>query len=307
MVVNHSRYLESPEQAAKSLWIASDRNNAANGSLMRTHPLGIICLGSTRAEAYQTAMDYSLISHTDPRCVVSCCISTALIRSILRGEVSTESDVDEVVEDAYAWVSSHPKAGETWDFSDMEPLLDRAEFERHAYAGSLKDLQLDDSRTMGYVYKALGAALLTLRKATRIPVTTPDVFGALIEELIMEGGDADTNACVAGALLGCWTGFTALTPQWRDGLAHKDWLLVKVDYLCQTIGIFPGNYEGSSDPDTAFDGGRGLLDEDEMRTRENGLMGKVMLRMKARDDRRKYGEKRKDGTGKKGWEKWIRR
>jgi ADP-ribosylglycohydrolase len=305
-VITHQQYLDQPEQTAKKVWIASGRNNAANGSLMRTHPLGVICVASTRAKTYQIAMDYSLITHSDPRCVVSCCVSTALIRGILRGEVTTEGDVEELIEDAYAWVSSHPKSGETWDCSEFEPLLDREEFERHAYAHSLEELQLDDSRTMGYVYKALGAALLTLRKAIQWPVAShPDVFGALIEELVMQGGDADTNACIAGALLGSWTGFAALTPQWREGLVHRDWLLGKIDGMCRTVGIVPGEYKGSTDFDTAFDGGRGLLDQDELRAREHKFMEFVMLKMKLRDDQRKDGEKgsekRKDGE--KGSEK----
>ncbi|KAA8912409.1 ADP-ribosylglycohydrolase-domain-containing protein [Sphaerosporella brunnea] len=306
-VINHQLYRDAPVQAAKKLWVASDRTNAANGSLMRTHPLGVICVGNTRTMTYQTAMDYSLVTHTDPRCVVSCCISTALTRGILRGEVTTESGVEEIIEDAYAWVSSHPKAAETWDSSELQPLLDRGEFERHAYASSLDELQLDDSRTMGYVYKALGAALVTLRKAIHMPTTKPDAFGGLIEELVMQGGDADTNACIAGALLGCWTGFNSLTSQWRDGLAHSEWLLEKVDGLCQTVGIVPGEYKGSLDPHTAFDGGRGLLGEDELRAREKQLMEKILLNMKARDDERKGNEKRNAGSGRKGWDKLFKR
>ena len=58
-------------------------------------------------------------------------------------------------------------------------------------------------------------------------VTIPDngrlraqtaVFETLVTPLVMEGGDADTNACFAGALLGAYLGYKVLPPHWRDGL-----------------------------------------------------------------------------------------
>lgn len=39
-----------------------------------------------------------------------------------------------------------------------------------------------------------------------------------------QGGDADTNGAVAGALLGCKLGTSALPPSWVNELKHKDWL-----------------------------------------------------------------------------------
>ena len=39
-------------------------------------------------------------------------------------------------------------------------------------------------------------------------------FKQLINELVMEGGDSDTNAAVAGALLGCKIGYNQLPQDW---------------------------------------------------------------------------------------------
>jgi len=41
---------------------------------------------------------------------------------------------------------------------------------------------------------------------------------------IYQGGDADTTACVAGAMLGCKLGSDAIPASWKDKLLHKDWL-----------------------------------------------------------------------------------
>lgn len=40
----------------------------------------------------------------------------------------------------------------------------------------------------------------------------------------LTGGDADTNACVAGAMLGCKLGIEAIPESWKNKLKHKDWL-----------------------------------------------------------------------------------
>lgn len=48
---------------------------------------------------------------------------------------------------------------------------------------SLKDLQLDGQKSIGYTFKALGAGFYGLQKGTD--------FKKTITEVIMEGGDAD--------------------------------------------------------------------------------------------------------------------
>ncbi|KAI5857841.1 ADP-ribosylglycohydrolase-domain-containing protein [Tricharina praecox] len=281
-------FTTDPFAVAKAKWLESGRNNAANGSLMRTHPLGIICVGKTREETFEIAMEMSLVSHFDPRCAVACCIVTGLIRGILRGEVLCETDVDAVIEAAYSFVEARPK---TWDHPDPEfpdaQLLDREDFHRHIYAADLAALELDDRRKIGYVYKALGTAVVTLRRGIR-----GGNFKELIFELVMEGGDADTNACIAGAVLGSWTGFTDLPREWRDGLEHKEWMMGIVEKLCWTVGIVEGECKGSDDPDTAFDGGRGLFNEDQMRLREKTLVDHVYSKMLQRDMDRKAMEKK---------------
>jgi len=288
-VTEHKLFATDPSAASKTKWLDSSRKNAANGSLMRTHPLGIICVGKTRDETFEIAMEMSLVTHFDPRCAVSCCIVTALVRGILRGEVLRETDVDDIIEAAYSFIDARPNV---WDHPDPEspnkPLLDRKEFERHVYCAGLEALQLDDHYTMGYVYKALGAAVVTLRRGMR-----GDGFRELILELVMEGGDADTNACIAGAVMGSWSGFAILPREWRDGLKHRDWMMGIVEKLCCTIGIVEGEYKGSDDPDTAFDGGRGLLSEQDMKQREKAFVHSIYAKMQIRDANKKAAEKEK--------------
>ena len=60
---------------------------------------------------------------------------------------------------------------------------------------------------------------------TCVPVfQATTVCSSLVLFLILQGGDADTNGAVAGALLGCKLGSSALPPTWLKGLKHKGWL-----------------------------------------------------------------------------------
>lgn len=51
----------------------------------------------------------SRTTHVGPRCVFVCCVSTALIRGVLRGEVTKEADVDVLMQQAYEWVAAQNK------------------------------------------------------------------------------------------------------------------------------------------------------------------------------------------------------
>lgn len=267
---------------------------------MRTHPLGIICLPFTREKTYQTARDYSRISHADPRCVLSCCVSTALISAMLKGEIETEIDVDEVLEDALHWVSHEYKP----DPDGNESLMDQTEFRRHVYAKTLTELQLDDSQKMGYVYKCLGTAILCLRLAIRAPKTSMTTFESIITDLVLEGGDADTNACSAGALLGAWFGYSKLPHHWREGLMYRDWLVEKVDCLCRVVGITEGSYRGAEDSDTQTDEERGRLPKETLYAREMTLMTKIFEKEKERKEKQ---ESEKNMLGKRSKPSYVAR
>lgn len=198
---------------------------------MRTHPLGIICLPFTLEETFRTAANMSRTTNVDPRCVLSCCVCT-LVRVIIRGEVLTEECVNVLARKAYEWVSRQEELldpggddGIIMPESSCEGLLDLKEFEPHVHAKTLVELQLDDSRAMGYVYKCLGAAILTLRFGIRRASQAPSIdntFEFLLTDLVLYGGDADINAAVTGGLLGSLVGYSRLPSNWANGIAHRE-------------------------------------------------------------------------------------
>lgn len=267
-VAGNSRFLQDSLKCATIRWFDSHRNAAPNGSLMRTHPIGVIGVNLTEEQTWRLSVDVGRTTHVDPRCVVACCISVGLIRQLLRGQIETEKDMDAAIERAYEWVQKqfdimnpHPSAGLTE--GQIRRHLERQEFEKHVYAQTLEELQLDDQSKMGYVYKCLGSAVLLLRLAiqrtSRASIAVSmigkaQIFEKLIVELIMEGGDADTNGAAAGALLGAYLGYANLPSHWKLGLAHNEWLMTKTERLSIAVGVNRGYLR--SEKDEAADGGK---------------------------------------------------
>lgn len=54
--------------------------------------------------------------------------------------------------------------------------------------------------------------------------TSGQLFRKVLNELVLAGGDADTNGAVAGALLGCRLGFSQLPAEWIAGMPYSSWL-----------------------------------------------------------------------------------
>ena len=318
----HPKFLSDPGAVALELWIRSGRRAAANGSLMRTHPLGVMALPLSQDEAFAQAARLSRTTHPDPRCLVACCAAVGLVRGIVRGEVRGESEVDAMLEAAFQYVATRPELcnpgtedGDNHDDEAVEEvhdneLLSYAEFSEHVHAEQFVGLQLDDSMKMGYVYKCLGAGVLALRQAIRSTVAglafpppiisasaakdTPEpdkfsmgVFEDIITELTMCGGDADTNCCVAGAFIGAWVGYQGLPAHWVGGLAHKDWLLKKSERLSQLIGVMEldEDDQGNEDPDTAPDGGKPEMTREELEKRDADFVHDMLTRAAARNEK----------------------
>jgi hypothetical protein len=290
-VVLDKEFLSHPTETAFKYWEKSGRNVAANGSLMRTSPIGIICLNRTEEETFQEAIRMGAITHADPRCALSVATASALVRALCKEEIKNEKDVDELLERAWAFVTT------TASMSSPElSSLDKLEFQKHAYAKTLESLVLCDGG-MGYVYKCLGSGIWCLRQV----LTGQETFKSAMIKLVMCGGDADTNGVVAGAFMGAYCGWKSLPAEWRDGMEHEAWYREKIDGLCMRAGLVQGNYDVGADRDTEVDGGRGFLSEGEMKKRETELVEKILMADKARRDASKA---KKKSESKKRWKFW---
>lgn len=275
-VVSDENYLDDPVGVATKAWIKGGCKDAPNGSLMRTHPIGVIGIRLSEEQTWKLAIDVGHTTHVDPRCSVSCCILVALIRGLLRGDITTTEDVDACIERAYAFVLASPAlmnpGNEKVQTVDVKGRLHRADFEHYAYATDLEDLALDEPEKIGYVYKCLGSAIWALRMAIRpssrvnpaisLIRHTPDIFEDLTTRLVLEGGDADTNAAAASAVLGAYVGYSRLPAIWTKGLSHSSFLYRKSQRLVKALGVL------GAVPELDLDGNEAILADGESRERE---------------------------------------
>ena len=79
---------------------------------------------------------------------------------------------------------------------------------------------MDDEKSMEYTLRTLGAALWAYWHATS--------YKEGILKIVLSGGDADTNAAVAGAILGAKFGIDQIPEEWRNGLLYASMLYNKV-------------------------------------------------------------------------------
>jgi len=211
-VVSQKDFETEPHACAVKVWEQMLKQGAANGAVMRTSILGVPSFHEVGTVVYNTR-NICKATHPDPRCLASCVFVTTAIAMMLQGQ---PCDGD-LMENAYS-MGCQEVTGEK----------DRQEYFLHTHAKSLQELQLD-MQPIGYTLKCLGSGVYCLKNGSN--------FKLAINELVMEGGDSDTNASVAGALLGCKFGFSQLPQDWLMGLHQKEWLNEKVDRLLGLLGL----------------------------------------------------------------------
>ena len=168
-------------QAARA---AASHESQSNGALMRAAPIGIAA-GSVEQAAAWSALDCRL-THPHPVCVAASAAFTAAIAAGIAGAVPRA--MAEVARNAAARVPGG------------EPVSERLAEAAAGRGPARFDLQ------QGWV-------LTAFQNAFRHLLHTGDAEQALIETA-GEGGDADTNAAITGALLGAAFGRDALPRHW---------------------------------------------------------------------------------------------
>jgi ADP-ribosyl-[dinitrogen reductase] hydrolase len=163
--------------------------SAGNGSVMYCAPLGV-AYANRAEELHDLAPALSALTHWDGRCRTACRAVTLAVAALVRGERGEPAVRAALgaVEDA--------EGGE-----ELAHLVDAAGTERPI-----------DGPDRGFCLFTAGVAL---RAAAQ---ERPFEEGLL--EVVALGGDTDTNAAVAGALLGALHGQGALPPAWLARLAQ---------------------------------------------------------------------------------------
>jgi ADP-ribosylglycohydrolase len=144
----------------------------------------------------ECAANICRLTHYDPRCVGSCAIVSLLIHALVYDEdnFSYHRIVD---------------VGQKYD-SRIREYIDLS------LNTDIAALELQDWDSVGYTLKTLAAGLWAYWNAK--------TFEEGLLSVVRAGGDADTNAAVACAILGAKFGFKAIPNEYVDGLIYKEQL-----------------------------------------------------------------------------------
>lgn len=205
-VVSHPNFLEDPYKCSYEIWKESERESAANGAIMRTSIIGAFEFWNYDNVISNTAK-IAKVTHWDPRCVGSCIITTLLIANLINeNRILTLKDLIEI--------------GDKYDNRMIYYIEQAAQ-------SDIRNLHLDEEGVIGYTLLALSAGLWAYFHAK-------DFEKGLIS-VINEGGDADTNGCIAGSILGAKFGYNSIPKHLIDGLKHKDLLEEKFNKFVELI------------------------------------------------------------------------
>ncbi len=165
----------------------SNSGSQANGSLMRVSPLGIFAHGRAPVEVAGLARLDAGLTHPHPACGdATAAFAVAVAHAVAHGDGARA-----------AWLAALEWARTASAHGPVLQALERAE-------SAAPDC---DGANQGWVLIALQNAFFELLHAASLEEG--------VVRTVRRGGDTDTNAAIAGALLGAVHGRDAVPDQWR--------------------------------------------------------------------------------------------
>lgn len=172
---------------------------AGNGSLMRCLPTALVVADPDRRR--RESMEISAITHDDPRCTVACAAYNDMVADLLAG-AAPGAAVEAGLSTADGLGAPDVAAAITTGRG-----LHPADLMRTGQTGLPDDAG-------GFVLDSLSLAVAAL--------LDPRPFAEVIVDIVGLGNDTDTNAAIAGGLLGARDGVAAIPPRWLATLEFQE-------------------------------------------------------------------------------------
>jgi ADP-ribosyl-[dinitrogen reductase] hydrolase len=181
-------------EAAKIVWESSSRFLAPNGALMRCAPIALARINDDEKLISETT-SIGLITHADPRSTDSCILYNLLLADLIRGIDYPIDEYKELIEN--------------------QTVKDTV--------SGLNSYDLQNLPNSGYVIDTIRIALWMLANC--------DSFEDTVITAVNLGGDADTNAAVAGALAGAKYGYSSFPSRLPDKLQQVERITLTADMM----------------------------------------------------------------------------
>ena len=194
----------TPEAARAVFERRGPEVSAGNGSVMYCAPLGVARARDPERLVVE-APALSKLTHWDERCATACLAVTLAVAALVRGEGPEATVVGAV-----------------------EAVVDLEGGEELEYlVGEAGRARAIDGPQMGFALFTAGIGLQVAGEGRGFEEGLRYVVGL--------GGDTDSNAAVAGALLGARHGRAAIPPDWRDRLADGEAIAAEADALAALV------------------------------------------------------------------------
>ncbi|RGP65248.1 ADP-ribosylglycohydrolase [Fusarium sporotrichioides] len=191
----------------------SGQGAAGNGSLMRCIPTGLF--QSDPEKIIEESQRISKITHDDKRCTISCAAYNTIASKLI-----DQVNVQEAIEAGLAVAGKlEGKQGVVYKAISLGEELNIAKMAQEGPSPRI--------RCSGYVLGSLSLAIAAVLDQRSLEDVVVDV--------VRIGHDTDTNAAIAGGLLGARDGAEAVPPRWRSVLQFGDEFEIKALELMRSI------------------------------------------------------------------------
>jgi ADP-ribosyl-[dinitrogen reductase] hydrolase len=216
-------------RACAKLWLgwSPERSgvwSAGNGPAMRAPILGV-CLGHDRERLKEFVRASTRMTHTDPKAE---CGALAVAWTAHRAAETRETsppDAAALVAEVRALLGAEPSAAKLLESLDTAERSLRSGRTTEEFAA---DLGLSRG-VSGYMYHTVPVAIYAFLRY-------PDDFRAAVQSCIRCGGDTDTVAAIAGALVGARVGKPGIPAEWLRGVIDWPRTIGWVEALAERVG-----------------------------------------------------------------------
>lgn len=202
------------------------QGSAGNGSLMRCIPTGLF---QTDPELLvKESQRISAITHNDPRCTIACAAYNTIVSALVVRGLSVE---DAVSAGERVAVSLEGGGGPVHGAMKLGRTI------------SLEDLADKGPRGVGFPGSCSGFVLDSLTLAVAAVLDDKRSLDRVLVDVVRVGMDTDTNAAIAGGLLGARDGEEAVLDEWKVLLQFGPEFRRLVDQLLTAQGVLPSYQE----------------------------------------------------------------
>tara|TARA_R110002153_G_scaffold273997_7_gene446503 strand:+ start:15173 stop:16291 length:1119 start_codon:yes stop_codon:yes gene_type:complete len=187
-------YLENPYT------VAAELNKSSAGSMRTNFPISYICFAGSTHNPPEIAAQFCKLTHPDPLCVAASVYYAVAINKLICG-----IPIADVMDEAAKYAGMDAQTTQT----AVTKLINTG------FTKSLSSFDLStDTNSIEKALYLIGFTLQLISRADEVGATTANTskpnFLKCIHAVALQGGDADANCGIVGALLGARYGFTIL-------------------------------------------------------------------------------------------------